>query len=113
LTIARDYVFRNLKADFSQHILTTGQLIAGRPMVNREGFISRMMGYYGALSGYKTGNNNYVLLRAGTAEANAFKKALQDSIVITLVDGKISTESIANIVTQLRQIIVNFTPTFE
>jgi phage tail sheath gpL-like len=113
LTIVRDYVFQNLKADFSQHILTTGQLIAGRPMVNREGFIARMMGYYGALSGYKTGNNNYVLLRAGSEEADAFKKALEDSIVITLVDGKISAESIANIVTQVRQLIVNFTPTFE
>jgi phage tail sheath gpL-like len=113
LSIVRDYVFQNLKADFSQHILTTGQLIAGRPMVNREGFIARMMGYYGALSGYKTGNNNYVLLRAGSKEADAFKKALEDSIVITLVDGKISAESIANIVTQVRQLIVNFTPTFE
>ena len=113
LSIVRDYVFQNLKADFSQHILTTGQLIAGRPMVNREGFIARMMGYYGALSGYKTGNNNYVLLRAGSEEANAFKKALEDSIVITLVDGKISAESIANIVTQVRQLVVNFTPTFE
>jgi phage tail sheath gpL-like len=112
LTIARDYVFRNLKADFSQHILTTGQLIAGRPMVNREGFISRMMGYYAALSGIN-GNNNYVLLRAGTAEALAFKQALDDSVVITLVDGKITAESIANIVTQVRNIIVNFTPTFE
>lgn len=112
LTIIRDYVFQNLKADFSQHILTTGQLIAGRPMVNREGFIARMMKYYGELSGIN-GNNNYVLLRAGKLEAQAFKKAIEDSIVITLVDGKISTESIANIVTQVRNLIVNFTPTFE
>jgi phage tail sheath gpL-like len=112
LTIVRDYVFQNLKADFSQHILTTGQLIAGRPMVNREGFIARMMKYYGELSGIN-GNNNYVLLRAGYQESLAFKKAIEDSIVITLVDGKISTESIANIVTQVRNLIVNFTPTFE
>jgi phage tail sheath gpL-like len=112
LTIVRDYVFQNLKADFSQHILTTGQLIAGRPMVNREGFIARMMKYYGELSGIN-GNNNYVLLRAGNQEASAFKKAIEDSIIITLVDGKISTESIANIVTQVRNLIVNFTPTFE
>ena len=112
LTIIRDYVFQNLKSDFSQHILTTGQLIAGRPMVNREGFIARMMGYYATLSGIN-GNNNYVLLRAGTQEAKAFKKALEDSVVITLIDGKITAESIANIVTQVRNIIVNFTPTFE
>lgn len=112
LTIIRDYVFQNLKADFSQHILTTGQLVAGRPMVNREGFIATMMKYYGELSGIN-GNNNYVLLRAGKLEAQAFKKAIEDSIVITLVDGKISAESIANIVTQVRNLIVNFTPTFE
>lgn len=112
LTIARDYVFNNLKSDFSQHILTTGQLIAGRPMVNREGFVARMMGYYANLSGIN-GNNNYVLLRAGTEEAKAFKQAIEDSIVVTLSTGTITTESIANIVTQVRNIIVNFTPTFE
>ncbi len=112
LTIARDYVFNNLKADFSQHILTTGQLIVGRPMVNAQGFVARMMGYYAALSGIN-GNNNYVLLRAGTEEAKAFKQAIEDSIVITLSTGTITTESIANIVTQVRNIIVNFTPTFE
>lgn len=112
LTIARDYFFQNLKSDFSQHILTTGQLIAGRPMVNRQGFVARMMGYYAALSGIN-GNNNYVLLRAGTEEAKAFKQAIEDSIVITLSTGTITTESIANIVTQVRNIIVNFTPTFE
>lgn len=112
LTIARDYVFNNLKSDFSQHILTTGQLVAGRPMVNREGFVARMMGYYANLSGIN-GNNNYVLLRAGTEEAKAFKQAIEDSIVITLSTGTITTESIANIVTQVRNIIVNFTPTFE
>ena len=113
LSIVRDYVFQNLKADFAGTRLTTGQLIGGRSMVNREGFIGQMMGYYGALSGYKTGNPNYTLLRAGSEEASAFKQALEKSIVITLVDGKITTEAIANIVTQLRQIIVNFTPTFE
>lgn len=112
LTIVRDYVFNNLKSDFSQHILTTGQLVAGRPMVNREGFVAKMMKYYADLSGIN-GNNNYVLLRAGTEEAKAFKQAIEDSIVITLSTGTITAESIANIVTQVRNIIVNFTPTFE
>jgi len=112
LSLCREYIFNNLKADFSQHILTTGQLIAGRPMVNKDGFIGKMMGYYSALSGIN-GNNNYVLLRAGTAEAAAFKQALLDSVVINLSTGTITAESIANIVTQVRNLIVNFTPTFE
>jgi hypothetical protein len=72
-----------------------------------------MKKYYGALSGYKTNNNNYVLLRAGDSELKAFVDALDQSVVITLVDGKITAESIANIVTQVREFIVNFTPTFE
>jgi hypothetical protein len=78
-----------------------------------EDFINLMKKYYGALSGYKTNNNNYVLLRAGDSELKAFVDALDQSVVITLVDGKITAESIANIVTQVREFIVNFTPTFE
>ncbi len=113
LTITRDYIFNNLKADLSQHILTTGDLIAGRPMVNKQGFIALMKKYYGVLSGYKTNNNNYVLLRASEADFQAFVDALEQSVTITLIDGKITAESIANIVTQVRQLIVNFTPTFE
>jgi phage tail sheath gpL-like len=112
LSLVREYIFNNLKADFAQHILTTGKLIGGRPMVNKEGFIAQMMGYYSTLSG-DSGDNSYVLLRAGSEERKAFKKALEDSVIITLSEGKITAESIANIVTQVRNIIINFTPTFE
>lgn len=113
LTIIREYVFNNLKADLIGRRLTTGELIAGRAMINKEGFINLMKKYYGALSGYKTNNNNYVLLRAGDSELKAFVDALDQSVVITLIDGKITAESIANIITQVREFIVNFTPTFE
>lgn len=112
LSLVREYVFNNLKADFSQVILTDGDLIAGMPMVNREKFTGQMMSYYNNLSG-STGNKDYVLLRAGADNAKAFKQAITDTIVLTLSTGTITTESIANIVTQLRDIIVNFTPTFE
>ncbi len=112
LSLVREYVFRNLKADFSQYILTDGDLIAGRPMVNRTKFTGQMMSYFNILSG-TTGNKDYVLLRAGADNAAAFKAAIVDTIVLTLSTGTITTESIANIVTQLREIIVNFTPTFE
>lgn len=112
LSLVREYCFKNLKADFSQYILTDGDLIAGRPMVNADKFIGQMMSYYTNLSG-SNGNKDYVLLRAGAENAAAFKQAIIDSIVVTLSTGTITTESIANIVTQLRNIIVNFTPTFE
>lgn len=113
LTIIRDYIFNNLKKDLAGSRLTTGDLIAGRAMINKEGFISLMKGYYRVLSGYKSNNNNYVLLRASEKDFQDFVNAIDESVVITLVDGKITTESIANIVTQVRQLIVNFTPTFE
>ena len=112
LSLVREYVFNNLKADFAQHILTTGDLIAGRPMVNKEGFIGTMMGYYATLSGIN-GDNSYVLLRAGSDEREAFRDALENSVLITLSTGTITAEAIANIVSQVRNIIVNFTPTFE
>ena len=111
-SLSRSYMFNNLKADLSQHILTTGQLVAGRPMVNKQAFIAFMMGYYAALSGIN-GNNNYVLYRASKSEAKTFKAALEDSIVIDLALGKITAASIANIVTQVRSIILTLTPTFE
>lgn len=80
LTIVRDYVFQNLKSDFSQHTLTTSEiLVAGRPQVNKEGFVARMMKYYGDLSGIN-GNNNYALLRAGTQEAKALEKQLKTQL---------------------------------
>lgn len=112
LTIARAYVFNNLKSDMAQKILTTGRLIDGLPQVNAKGFTATMMKYYEALSGISR-NKEYGLLRASNADAKAFKKAIEDSIVINLSSGTITTESIANIVTQVRDIIVNFTPTIE
>lgn len=113
LTIIRDYIFNNLKTDLSGRRLTTGQIIAGRAMINKEVFISLMKKYYGVLSGYKTNNNNYTLLRASEADFQSFVDALEQSVTITLIDGKITAESIANIITQVREFTVNFTPTFE
>lgn len=108
LTIMRDYIFSNLKADLSQHILTTGELIAGRPMINANGFVALMMKYRDALAG-----SSYVLLRNGADDVKAFKQAILDSVVVTLSTGTITAEGIANINTQVRNIIMNFTPTFE
>jgi phage tail sheath gpL-like len=112
LSIIREYFFNNYKADLSQKILTTGQMIAGLPQINKDGYIALSMGYYANLSGIN-GNAQYGLLRAGSAEAKAFKQALLDTVVVTLSTGTITSESIANIVTQVRNVIVNFTPTFE
>lgn len=113
ISIVREFICNNLQETFSQYRLTTGDLIAGRKMVNKEGFINHMQTLYSILSGYKTGNNNYVLLRSGDLEAEAFRKEMEETITVSLVEGRITSDVIANIVTQLRSIIINFIPTFE
>jgi phage tail sheath gpL-like len=108
LSLVREIIFYNLKQDFSQVILTDGDLVAGLPQVNRDSIISTMTGYYLRLS-----DTGYGLLRKGSAQRDAFAKAINDSIIVNLVNGTVTLESIANITTQLRNIIINFTPTFE
>ena len=107
-SLVREYYHNNLKADFAQHKLTTGDLIDGQPMVNFESFIATMKKYYLVLAT----DPQYALLRAGSAELAAFAAELE-STVINLATGTITADAIANIVTQVRNIIVNFTPTFE
>ena len=109
LTLVREYIFNNVKADFSQHILTTGDLISGRPMVNADSFIAAMVGYYVTLAE----DSAYVLLRAGAAEKTAFRDAITKQLRIVLSTGTITADSIANIVVQVRNVFLNFTPTFE
>ncbi len=112
LTIARDYMFKNIKADFSQSILTSGKLVAGRPMVNAKSFEGTLVGYYATLSGFN-GDNNYVLLVNSEAAKNQFRDAIRNSIVVNLAEGKITTDILTSINTQLRTILINITPTFE
>jgi len=54
----------------------------------------------------------YVLLRAGAAEKTAFRDAITKQLRIVLSTGTITADSIANIVVQVRNVFLNFTPTF-
>jgi phage tail sheath gpL-like len=106
LTLIVEYCFLNLKNDYSQHILTTGELVAGLPQINKQEFINAMARYYTVLA------RNGLLIDSKDS-LDAFKLALNDSTTIDLANGKIVAEAIAPITSQLRDIFVNFTPTFE
>lgn len=106
LTLIVEYCFLNLKRDYAQHILTTGDLVAGLPQVNKEEFINAMSRYYKTLA--KNG-----LLVDSSDSLQAFRTALNQSTIVDLANGKIVAEAIAPITSQLRDIFVNFTPTFE
>ena len=106
LTLIVEYFFVNFKRDFGQHSLTTGRLIAGKAQVNKELFINTAVRYYQALS-----KENLLI---DSAEAlDAFRKELEQSTIINLAEGKIVSEAIAPITSQLRDILINYTPTFE
>ena len=106
MTLIVEYFFVNFKRDFGQHSLTTGRLIAGKAQVNKELFINTAVRYYQALS-----KENLLI---DSAEAlDAFRKELEQSTIINLAEGKIVSEAIAPITSQLRDILINYTPTFE
>lgn len=112
LSITREYIFNNAKADFTQRVLTTGNVIAGSAQVNAQSILNTFMSYYATLSGIN-GDTDYLTLRAGEEERKAYKKEIEDSIQINLSTGTITLDQIANIVSQLRNIIINITRTFE
>lgn len=103
------FFFDGLRAAYPQHKLTTGKVAAGMPEVNKEAFISKMVSFYDILSKREYG---YRLLREGLEERKAFKEALDNSVVITLANGKITGSTISNIVTQVREIVMNFKRSF-
>jgi len=106
LTLIVEYCFLNLKNQYSQHTLTTGDLIAGLPQINKQEFINIMVVYYNYLA------SQGLLIKSAEA-IEAFKNALNESTVIDLANGKIVANAIAPITSQLNDIFLNFTPTFE
>jgi hypothetical protein len=81
-------------------------LIAGLPQINKQEFINIMVVYYNYLA------SQGLLIKSAEA-IEAFKNALNESTVIDLANGKIVANAIAPITSQLNDIFLNFTPTFE
>lgn len=113
MSIVREYFFRNIKKDFAQHALTSGQVVANRKMVNRDSFVATLCDYYIQLSGLANLNSDYALLVASNEALEYFKKSILDTIVINLQNGSIISECATPIVSQLEEIIINLIPQFE
>ena len=113
MSIVREYFFRNIKKDFAQHALTSGQVVANRKMVNKDSFIATLCEYYRELSGLANLNTNYALLVASNEALAYFKDFINKSIVVNLQEGSIIADSSAKIVSQLETIIINLIPNFE
>lgn len=93
----REYIYNNLRSDFSQHRLTEGDVLPGRAMANAIIIEAALDRYYRALSG-----DGYVLLQAGAAAIKYFKQ--NRSVTLDLSTGSATVTMITPIVTQLREI---------
>lgn len=110
LSVIREYIFKSLKRDYSQHTLTTGNLVAGRKMVNAESFIATLGDYYVQLSGLNNINTQYALLVASSEALEVFKSYIRSNILVSMSQGKIIGELAIDIVSQLEEIIITLIP---
>jgi phage tail sheath gpL-like len=106
LTISREYFFNNLKASFARHTLTDDLTLRGAPkaIVNRAIFLSKMLELYDSLV-------LDVILR--NDKRSDFKDRISDTIQIDLANGKITTDALLPINSQLREILINFISVIE
>jgi phage tail sheath gpL-like len=95
----REYFFNNIKNDFKQSRLTTGDMVINHVMTNKTDFTAALKGYYLDLSG-----ENFVLTVAGEEALNSFVKSIQ--VAIESQSGTISASMITKGVTQAREIDV-------
>jgi phage tail sheath gpL-like len=104
VSASAEYMFNNLKVDFVQSRLTAGNVRQGYALVNEAAFRSQIVKYFIDLG-------DLLLVPTGNDAVNFFKSNL--SLVINLLDGKITANNNLPIVVQLRNIIVNNKTTFD
>jgi phage tail sheath gpL-like len=93
----REFFFNNLKAEYAQTRLTTGDLQPNRNMANQASIESFLDGLYTLLS-----KEDYVLTQAGETALQYFKT--NRTVTLDLSDGSVDITMTTPIVTQLRTI---------
>lgn len=103
MSVCAEYIFNNIKKDFVQNRLTTGKVIRGYSMTNKQSFTSKLQEYYLSLA-------DLALVPKSQEAVNFFINNL--STVINTVSGKITTTAQWPIVVQLREILVTLKTNF-
>jgi phage tail sheath gpL-like len=107
LSVSAEYIFNNLKSDYAQSRLTSGNLVRGYSMTNEEDFVSKMLDYFETLG-------DYALVPKSKEASKFFTDNM--SVTISLVLGRITSSNEFPIVTQLREILstlkTNFSSSF-
>lgn len=102
-SVCREIFFNTLKAVFSQHRLTEGNIIEGRAMTNELGIKGELLNIYRVLA-------NQALVQAG-AEAEAYFSA-NTTVVVSLATRTVTINGPLPIVTQLGTINYNLSLAF-
>lgn len=105
LTICREYFFNGLKQTYPRHTMTTAEQAPSKAkaFVTKKGFIATLGRFYDDLVAFglfQGGRKKEFLTRAG------------DTLNFDLLNGKITSEVIAPITTQLREVFLDFIPVF-
>lgn len=103
MSASAEYMFNNLKSDFVQSRLTTGDIVRGYSMVNEAVYISKMQQYYLALAAV-------ALLPNSKAAVEYFINNL--TVTVSTILGRITSSSNLPIVVQLREIIATLKTDF-
>lgn len=105
LTIAREYFFNGYKQTYPRHTMTTAEQAPSnlRAFVTKNEFIATSVQFYNELV-------NFGLFRGG--KDVEFAQRMLDTIDFDILNGKISSQVIAPITTQLREIFIDFIADF-
>lgn len=99
-TGASEYFYNNAKSDFAQSRLTNGITYGNVAIHNADTIRAKFLEYFNTLSGV-----NYLLLAGGKEQKAIFDKFL--SITLDLPTGKVTVNDVANMVSQIRELIIN------
>ena len=105
LTICREYFFNGLKQTYPRHTMTTAAQAPSKAkaFVTKSSFIATLGRFYDSLVEFglfQGGRKKEFLTKAG------------DTLNFDLLNGKITSEVIAPITTQLREVFIDFIPVF-
>lgn len=103
-SIAREFMFNNAKfRDFAQSALTNSEQVISPSTYNAELIVGVFMGYYEILAK----DPRYTIFRTGNTPREAFKRAIEETIALNLTDGKVTLDTINQILSQVREVTFN------
>ena len=104
--VGAEFIFNNAKADFAQSRLTNGRVFNNLSIENAGTIKAKIMGYFDRLS-----SEDYLVFQGGQTQRKIFENNL--NIETNLLSGQVIATGVANMVSQIREIIITLQYGFE